>query len=166
MMKQVEDKSVTISWVTLANYADQIKGLSGLEHMKMVKEGRLPEPPILKLIGFRHGDVEPGRIVFEFDPREQHFNGIGIVHGGVAATLLDSAMGTAIYTKLNVGQATSTIQLNINFLKPMTDASGTMRCEGKVISVGRTVATAEGRLVDQSGRIYAHGTTTCLIVPV
>jgi uncharacterized protein (TIGR00369 family) len=159
-------KQLTIEWTSPGEWAAQARGLSGLEHMAKVRSGELPEPPILRLIGFRHGLLEAGRIVFEFEPGEQHYNGVGVVHGGIASTLLDSAMGSAIYTQLPAGQAPSTLQLNINFLRPVTAGTGLLTCEGKVVSIGRKTATAEGRLTDAKGRLYAHGTTACIIVPV
>jgi uncharacterized protein (TIGR00369 family) len=158
------DKQITIEWTSPGQWADQAKGLSGLEHMEKVRAGELPEAPILRLIGFRHSELEAGRIVFTFDPAEQHYNAIGRVHGGIASTLLDAAMGTAIYTQLPAGQAPLTVQLNVHYVRAMSATSGEMSVEGKVVSVGRTAATAEGRLVDSKGRLYAHGTTTCVIV--
>ena len=160
----IYDKKLTIEWVSLSKWADKTKGLSGLDHMAKVKAGELPEPPILRLIGFRHGEMEAGRVVFEIEPGEQHYNGVGLVHGGIASTLLDSAMGTAISTRLEVGQAPFTVQLNVHFVRPIFETCGVLRCEGKVVSLGRSTCSAEGRIFDLQGKLYAHGTTTCMIV--
>lgn len=158
------DKKIVVDWTSPGQWAHKLRGLSGLEHMAMIRSGELPEAPIVRLIGFRHSLLEAGRVIFNFDPAEQHYNAIGCVHGGIASTLLDAAMGTAIYTQLPAGSAPRTVQLNVHFVKAMSATSGEMACEGKVVSIGRTAATAEGRLTDSKGRLFAHGTTTCVIV--
>jgi uncharacterized protein (TIGR00369 family) len=141
------------------------RALSGFEYLRGILTGRFPAPPIAELIGFCLSGVEEGRAVFEVEPAEYHYNPIGSVHGGLAATLLDSAMGCAINTLLPRGTGYTTLELKVNYLRPLTKETGTVRAEGTVISIGRRVAVAEGRLVDAAGKRYAHATTTCLIMP-
>ena len=137
---------------------------SGLETIKAIFAGALPPPPIAELMGFRGVEVELGRAVFEFEPGPQHYNPIGSVHGGVAMTLLDSAMGCAIHSTLEAGVRYTTLEVKTNFVRPITADTGLIRCEGHVIHSGSRVATAEGKLTDAAGKLLAHGTTTCLIL--
>jgi uncharacterized protein (TIGR00369 family) len=109
-------------------------------------------------------EVSEGHVVFAAEPAEYHYNPIGTVHGGVAATLLDSALGCAVHSSLPAGTRYTTLQLNVNYLRPITGKTETLYCEGNVIHVGGRVATAEGRLTDTEGKLYAHGTTTCIIL--
>lgn len=137
--------------------------LSGLEYIRLIFDGELPQPPIAELMGFRGVECEHGRAVFEMSPGPQHYNPIGTVHGGVALTLLDSAMGCAVHTTLGAGVGYTTLELKTNFVRPIRAETGLIRCEGTVVHGGSRVATAEGRLVDATGKLLAHGTTTCLI---
>lgn len=139
--------------------------LSGIEYVQAIFAGELPAPPISELIGFRGVEVEPGRAVFEMTPGPQHYNPIGSVHGGIALTLLDSAMGCAVHTLLDAGVGYTTLEVKTNFVRPITADTGLIRCEGTVLHAGARVATAEGRLTDSAGKLLAHGTTTCLILP-
>lgn len=138
--------------------------LSGLEYIEAIFSGTLPPPPISTLMGFRGVEVEPGRALFEMEPGPQHYNPIGSVHGGVALTLLDSAMGCAIHSTLEQGVRYTTLEVKANFVRPITEETGLIRCEGTVLHKGSRIATAEGKLTDASGRLLAHGTTTCLIM--
>lgn len=104
-----------------------------------------------------------GDEVFSIKPEERHYNGIGIVHGGLAATLLDSAMGCAVNTMMPAGKIFTTLEMKINYLRPMRRETGDVLCEASVIHVGGRTATAEGRIVDREGRLYAHGTATCML---
>lgn len=137
--------------------------LSGMEYVRAIFAGELPAPPISELMGFRGVEAEPGRAVFEMKPGPQHYNPIGSVHGGVALTLLDSAMGCAVHTLLEVGVGYTTLEVKTNFVRPITADTGLIRCEGVVIHRGARIATAEGKLSDAGGKLLAHGTTTCLI---
>ncbi|MBA3475665.1 MAG: PaaI family thioesterase [Actinobacteria bacterium] len=137
--------------------------LSGLEYVDAIFSGKLPPPPIATLMGFRGVEAEPSRAVFEMEPGPQHYNPIGSVHGGVALTLLDSAMGCAIHTTLERGVRYTTLEVKTNFVRPISADTGLIRCEGLVIHRGSRIATAEGRLTDRNGKLLAHGTTTCLI---
>jgi uncharacterized protein (TIGR00369 family) len=115
-------------------------------------------------MGFRGVEAEPGRARFEMEPGLQHYNPIGSVHGGVALTLLDSAMGCAVHTVLERGVRYTTLEVKTNFVRPIAAETGVISCEGTVVHVGSRVATAEGRLTDAAGKLLAHGTTTCLII--
>jgi uncharacterized protein (TIGR00369 family) len=146
--------------------AAEARLLSGYELMKGIMDGRFPVPPIAKLFEFRLKDVEPGRAVFAGAPSFDYYNPIGSVHGGYASTLLDSCMGCAIHSMLPAGTGYTTLELKVNFVRGMTDKTGIVMAEGKVISVGRRVGIAEGRIFDAENKLYAHGTTTCLIFPL
>jgi uncharacterized protein (TIGR00369 family) len=137
--------------------------MSGLEYLRAIQNGDVPSPPIALLLDMSIEEVEPGRAVFELEPAEYHFNPIGMVHGGVLTTLLDSAMGCAVHAMLPAGSAYTTLELKANFLRRVTTETGRIRCEGSVIHLGRTVATAQARIVDGDGRLVAHATTTCLV---
>ena len=110
--------------------------------------------------------MREGRAVFECTPSEYHYNPIGVVHGGLAATLLDSALGCAVHSTLAAGAGYSTVELHVNLVRPITMQTGRMRCEAEIVHVGRSMATAQGRLTDAAGKLYAHGTTTCMIFGV
>ena len=138
---------------------------SGLEIFQEMLAGRLPAPPICATLDFIMVEAQQGRVAFEGTPRAAFDNPLGTVHGGWAATLLDSAMACAVHSTLAVGQAYTTVEMKLNYVRPITAATGKVRCEGAVVSVGRTLATSEGRLIDSRGRLLAHGTETCLIFP-
>ena len=116
-----------------------------------------------KTLGFGPIEVEEGRATFTIEPAEFHYNPIGVVHGGLALALLDSAMGCAVHSTLAAGVAYTTLEVKANFVRPLTSSTGLIRCTGTVVHGGRTVATAEGRVVDADGKLYAHGTSTLLI---
>ncbi len=145
---------------------DQVRAVDGLTLMKGVMDGRFPAPPISKALGFWMSKVELGNVVFDYMPVVDHYNPLGTVHGGVAATLLDSVMGCCIHTTLKAGTGYTTVEIKVNYVRAMTDKTGPVKAEGKVINVGSRIATSEGRLVDASGKLLAHGTTTCLIFPI
>jgi uncharacterized protein (TIGR00369 family) len=139
-------------------------GLSGLDYLKAVFERRLPPPPIAQTLDFTGVEVEEGRAVFVGQPAEFLYNPIGVVHGGFALTILDSAMGCAVHSVLAAGEGYTSLETSVNFVRPITLETGRVRCEGKVLHRGGRIATAEGRLVAEStGKLLAHGTTTCLV---
>jgi uncharacterized protein (TIGR00369 family) len=144
----------------------QVKHLSGLEFMRGILEGRFPPAPITTALKFEVVEVEHGRAVFEGTPDFDFYNPIGSVHGGYAATLLDSCMGCAVHAGLPAGQAYTTLEFKINYVRAMTDQTGRVRAEGRVIHSGRRAATAEGHLYDAGGKLLAHATTTCLVFPL
>lgn len=143
---------------------EQLKALSGLEFLQRIADGRLPRPPIADTLSFYLLEAEPGRAVFQGTPRTEHLNPLGGVHGGWTATLLDSTMACAVQTVLAAGQGYTTVEFKLNLVRPVSPGSGPLRAEGKVINAGRTIATAEGRLVGEDGKLYAHGTETCLVM--
>ncbi len=145
---------------------EQARVLDGLDLFKGLLEGRFPAPPISKVLGFSLLEVEAGRVIFGYTPVFDHYNPLGSVHGGIAATLLDSVMGCCIHTMLKAGSGYTTVEIKVNYVRAMTDKTGPVRAEGKVINVGSRIATSEGRLTDASGKLLAHGTTTCLIFPI
>ena len=145
---------------------DQARTLDGLTLMTGVMDGRFPAPPIAQALGFTIAEVDPGRVVFTYTPVFAHYNPLGTVHGGIAATLLDSVMGCCIHTTLKAGVGYTTVEIKVNYVRAMTDRTGPVRVEGKIINVGSRIATSEGRLYDAAGKLLAHGTTTCLIFPM
>lgn len=139
-------------------------GLGGLALLQAMLRGELPDPPITRTLDFYLLEVERGRAVFQGEPQFAHYNPIGSVHGGWHATLLDSAMACAVHTLVEPGFGYTTLEFKIHCVRPLTDKVGPVRAEGKVVAGGKRTATAEGRLVDAEGRLYSHGTTTCLII--
>jgi uncharacterized protein (TIGR00369 family) len=136
---------------------------AGIEVFRKILAGELPYPPICDTVGFVLVEAEPGRVVFQGTPQPRHYNPIGSVHGGFHATLLDSCVACAVHSTLDAGQGYTTLELKINFVRALTDQVGPVRAEGKIIHAGKQVRTAEGRLTDRQGRLYAHATTTCLV---
>jgi uncharacterized protein (TIGR00369 family) len=162
---RVNERSRTFSWADPIALRDAGAAMSGLDYIKAVFEGRLPPPPIASTMDFTGAEAEEGRAVFVGEPGEYLYNPIGVVHGGFAMTLLDSAMGCAIHTTLGVGEGYTSLETSVNFVRPITRETGPVRCEGKVLHRGGRIATAEGRLIAQTtGKLLAHGTTTCLVM--
>ena len=143
--------------------ADAQKQMSGLEFVRGLADGTLPLNMIAKTLGYDIVEAEAGRIVVTAEPTADHLNPAGTVHGGLAATMLDSCMGLAIRSMLDKGFAQTTLEFKISLLRPITPQTGLVKAEGKVITCGRRVGTAEGKLTDKDGRALAHGTTTCFI---
>jgi uncharacterized protein (TIGR00369 family) len=143
---------------------DVRRKLGGLEFFRQMMAGALAPPPMVSLLGMRLTEVDEGRVVFTATPLETFYNGLGVTHGGYAATLLDSALGCAINTMMPPGRLMTTLELKVNYTRPIRRELGELRCEANVIHVGSRTATAEGRIVDAAGKIYAHGTTTCITV--
>lgn len=159
----MKNRSIDVSWDDPLATQDLRKSLSGLEYSRRIIAGEVPQPPIEKLLGYRLVQAEPGVAVFECTPGEQHYNPIGVVHGGLAMTLLDSAMGCAINNGLPAGAGHATLETKVNLLRPIGTKTGLLHARGRVVHAGRRVATAEGRLEDAAGKLYAHATTTMLI---
>lgn len=139
--------------------------MGGLEYLRAIASGDVPRPPLGLLLGMQTTSIEPGRAVFTLDTGEHLYNPFGGLHGGVLATLLDSALGCAIHATLPQGTASTTVDLNVTFLRTADRDTGRLNCEAEVIHSGRKVATARGQVICADGRIYATGTTTCLILP-
>ena len=153
----------TVRWEDPHVLAEAARGLSGLEFLRKVASGELPRPPFSALLDFGLAELEEGRAVFTAEPAEYHYNPIGVVHGGLAATLLDSAMGCAVHSTLPAGAGYTTLEIKVNYVRALTAETGPVRCEAQVIHVGRRTATAEGRVLDADGKLYAHATTTCIV---
>jgi uncharacterized protein (TIGR00369 family) len=139
------------------------KEMSGLEFVRGLADGTLPLNTIARTLGYDVSEAERGRVVVAVTPSDEHLNPAGTVHGGLAATLLDSAMGLAVQSTLDKGLGQTTVEFKISLMRPITPETGPIRAEGVVLNCGRRVGTAEGRLTDGKGRLLAHGTTTCLI---
>ena len=143
--------------------AEQQRALSGLEFVRGLVDGSLPLNTMAGTLGYDIIEVSKGRVVAASKAHDGHFNPAGTVHGGLAATLLDSCMGLAVQSVLAKGFAQITLEFKISFVRPITPETGVVKAEGKVLACGRRVATADARLTDEGGRILAHGTSTCLI---
>jgi len=157
-------RHISASWSDPAALAEAGRSMSGIEFLRAIRDGRLPAPPIAELLGFKLVEVDTGHAVFEVMPGEQHYNPIGVVHGGLAMTLLDSAMGCAVHSHMPAGGGYTTLEAKTNLVRPVTSKTGLLRAIGKVLHLGSRVATAEGRLVDGGGKVYAHATTTCIVL--
>ena len=144
---------------------ETLLGEDGLSFLQGIIDGRWPAPPIAATLGFTLVSVSEGKALFRGTPEFRHYNPIGVVHGGYAATLLDSAVGCAVHTTLKKGEGYTTLELKINMVRAISQNTGPVEAEGLILHRGRSVATAEGYLRDQSGRLYAHATTTCMIFP-
>jgi uncharacterized protein (TIGR00369 family) len=142
---------------------DQVRTMSGLEFVQGLVDRTLPLNPMSETLGYDIVDVSKGRAVVVAEPQGKHLNPFGTVHGGLAATLLDSCMGLAVLSMLDKGFAQTTLEFKISMVRPITPQTGLVKAEGKVISCGRRIGTAEGTVGDTNGRVLAHGTTTCLI---
>jgi uncharacterized protein (TIGR00369 family) len=157
-------RNLSVSWEDPAVLAEKGRAMAGIEFLRAIRDGRLPAPPIAELLGFDLVEVEPGHAVFEVTPAEQHYNPIGVVHGGLAMTLLDSAMGCAVQTQMPAGGGYTTLEAKTNLVRPITASTGKLRAIGKLLHLGKRVATAEGRLEDREGKLYAHATSTCIVL--
>ena len=166
METEGKSRTRTVTWPDPFEVMRAAPGKTGLELLKEIQEGRLPQAPIALLMGFHTVSFSEGRAVFEGDPAEYLYNPIGVVHAGFAMTILDSAMGCAVHSTLGVGDRYTTLETKVNFVRPITVETGRVRGEGTVLHRGSTVGTAEGKLIAvESGKLLAHGTTTCLIIP-
>ena len=145
---------------------DEMRNRTGLEFLRDIASGLLPFAPIGKALNFFLLEADEGRVVFQGTPKFDFYNPIGSVHGGWTCTLLDSCMSCAVQTTLKKGFAYTTGELKVNMVRPLTENTGPVRAEGRVIHPGRQLATAEGRIVGPDGKLYAHGTTTCLIFQI
>ncbi|ERE19868.1 PaaI family thioesterase [Pseudogulbenkiania ferrooxidans] len=157
------ERSLTIQWDDPMIGARAAQTLSGLEYLREMESGRIPPPPVMKLLGFDFVRAAEGEVEFAFVPHESHFNPIGSVHGGVISTLLDSAMGCSVHSLLPRGKGYTTLELKVNFVRAVQPRHGKLLCCGQVIHAGGRMATAEARLQDEAGKLYAHATTTCMI---
>jgi uncharacterized protein (TIGR00369 family) len=153
----------TVAWSDPAATAAAARGMAGLAFLQAVRDGVLPPPPVVVLLGIELAAVEAGRVVMRLAPGEHLYNPIGSVHGGMIATLLDSVMGCAVHSTLPRGRFYTTLEIKVNFVRALTEAAGVVSGEGRVVQAGRQVALAEGRLTGADGRLYATASTTCLV---
>jgi uncharacterized protein (TIGR00369 family) len=159
-------RSRTYDWEDPTVSAAAVGQYSGLDFLREVQAGRLPAAPIAATLGMTLEEVEHGRVVFALVPGEEHYNPIGSVHGGVYATLLDSAAGCAVQSVLPQGMGYTSLDLNVKFLRPVTVDTGKVRAVGTVLNSGRRTALAQAELFDSSDRLLAHTTSSCLLFPV
>lgn len=163
MSTDVTSRTRTVSWEDPRAGAEAGRRLSGLEYIRAIMGRELPAPPIAVLLGFELIEASEGRAVFAVTPAEYHYNPIGMVHGGLAATLCDSAMGCAVHSVLPLGTGYTTLDLQVKYIRAIKSDTGRLSCVGTVVHAGGRVATAEARLTDEHGTLYAHATTTCMI---
>ncbi|MBI4787412.1 MAG: PaaI family thioesterase [Chloroflexi bacterium] len=161
--KRESARTRTVTWHDPRVSARDATRISGLDYLRAIVEGKIAPPPIANLIGYRLAEAEIGRVVFELEPAEYHYNPFASVHGGIASTVLDSAMTSAILSTLPIGVACSTLEMKVNFVRPIFGDTGLVRCEAKTIHAGSRIATAEGKVVDAQGKLYAHAVTTCIV---
>ena len=160
----MSERTRTYSWDDPWALRDAMAGRSGLELMQLMASGEIPPPPIAQTLGFRLVEAERGHAVFECQPAEYHYNPIGIVHAGLAMTLMDSAMGLAFVTTLSEPVGWTTLEVKSNFTRALTTETGLVRCTGSIVHRGRRVSTTEARVEDVEGRLCAHGTSTILVL--
>jgi uncharacterized protein (TIGR00369 family) len=159
----LEERSRVVTWDDPVESWKAAAGLGGIDVLRAIEGGDLPPPPVARLLGLEIERISEGLVTFAFDPAEFHYNPLGTVHGGILTTVLDSAMGCAVHSKLRAGLTYTTLELKVSFLRPVRVTTGRVRGEGKVVHLGGRVATAEAHLVDRDGELYAHATSTCLI---
>ena len=151
------------AWDDPAPAAAAARDLDGLAFLQAILDGNLPGPPVARTLDFTPVSAQPGEVVFEFTPAEFHYNPIGSVHGGVLATLCDSACGCAVQSMLPAGSFYTSLDLSVKFLRPVTSATGRMTCGGTVTHLGSRSALAQARLTDARGKLFAHATSSCMI---
>jgi uncharacterized protein (TIGR00369 family) len=165
-MTQNPDRSRTYTWEDPLATAKHVGAVSGLEMLRAMADGRLAAPPVMATLGIDGFEVAEGEVTVLLTPREFHYNPLGTVHGGMLATLLDTACGCTVHSLLPAGRGYTSLDLAVKFLRPVTIASGQLRCAGAVLSRGRTTALAEARLHDAAGRLVAHATSSCLLFDI
>lgn len=160
-----KERTRTVTWDDPLQSLAKGSELSGLEYIKSIFEARIAPPPIALTMSFAGGEAEEGRALFYGEPGEFLYNPIGVIHGGWAMTLLDSAMGCAVHTTLKSGEAYTTLETKVNFVRPITMDTGRVLCEGVVVHRGGKIATAEGKVTaEATGKLLAHGSSTCLLI--
>jgi uncharacterized protein (TIGR00369 family) len=158
------NRTRTVAWQDPWVVVDAAKTMSGIDRLRAIMRGEVPVAPMALLVGIAMTEVELGRVVFEAEPAEYHYNLGGVAHGGFACTLLDSALGCAVTSTLPAGRSCATTDLHVRFIRPITLDSGRVRCDAKVLHVGKTIGTAEAVVTDSAGRLCAHATTACAIL--
>ncbi len=156
----------TVIWQDPKINTRDIANTSGLDYLKSIKNGKIAPPPVAMLIGYKISKVENGYVAYEFNPKEYHYNPFSSVHGGIISTLLDTAMTASVLSALKKGINCSTIEIKVNFVRPVTSDCGTLKCEAQPLHVGKSIATVQGKLKDQDGKLFAHGVSTCSIFKI
>jgi uncharacterized protein (TIGR00369 family) len=157
-------KTKTITWDDPQNNKrGAVASISGLDYLKAIKENRISPPPVAHLVGYKICEVDNGYAAFELNPEEYHYNPFATVHGGILSTLLDTAMTSSVLSTLPKGFSCTTIEIKVNFIKPVTVDTGILRCVASPLHVGKKIATVEGKLKDINGLLHAHGVSTCSI---
>ena len=161
------ERTKTISWGDPEkNKRDAVAAISGLNYLQAIKDGKISPPPVASLVGYKIIEVDDGYAAFELAPAEYHYNPFATVHGGILSTLLDTTMTASVLSTLEKGFSCTTIEIKVNFVKPVSVDTGMLRCEARPIHTGTNLATVEGRLKDEDGVLYAHGVGTCSIFRV
>lgn len=161
-----EPRSKTVTWFDPLALAERGSHLSGIDYLQAMAAGTLPGPPIAALFGLTIAEVEPGRVSFRVTPDESAYNPIGVVHGGLVCTLLDTVVGCAVQSTLPVGTGYTSIEIKVNYLRPVTVDSGELRAIGRVTKPGRRVAFADGEVLDGKGRPVATASSSLLVFPL
>lgn len=154
----------TFTWEDPEPLLERATTMSGLEYMQAMVAGEVPPPPIAKLMDFELAEIREGHASLSVIPQEWHYNPIGMVHGGLAATILDTVVGISVHTTLDVGQAYTTVDLHVQYLRAMTAETGRVTATGEIVHRGRKIATAQGKVTDERGRTLATASTTCVIL--
>jgi uncharacterized protein (TIGR00369 family) len=161
------ERTKTISWADpQRNKRDAVTSISGLDYLKAIKEDRISPPPVANLVGYKICKVDNGYAAFELNPAEYHYNPFATVHGGILSTLLDTTMTASVLSTLPKGFSCTTIEIKVNFIKPVSVETGILKCEARPIHVGKKLATVEGKMRDKQGVLHAHGVSTCSIFKV
>jgi uncharacterized protein (TIGR00369 family) len=163
--ENLEKRTRLVTWVDPFELAKRMKALSGVESLKMMLDNKI-NPPIADLLNFQLIEAQEGKAVFSIQPEEYHYNPVGVVHGGVAATVLDAAMACAIQSLLPSEFFCTTLELKINYLRPITIKVGILRGEAEVLHFGGRTAVAQGKILDTKGKVYAYASTTFMILPI
>lgn len=160
-------RTKTICWDDPQNSKrDAVARISGLDYLIAIKENRISPPPVANLVGYKICEVDYGYVAFELNPAEYHYNPFATVHGGILSTLLDTAMTSSVLSTLPKGVSCTTIEIKVNFIKPVTTDTGILKCEASPLHVGKKIASVEGKLKDKNGLLHAHGVSTCSIFKV
>jgi uncharacterized protein (TIGR00369 family) len=160
------ERKRTISWHDPKSGKRDAASITGLDYLKGIKEGKINPPPAAMLVGYRISEVDKGYAVFELEPGEYHYNPFSTVHGGMISTLLDTTMTASVLSTLQKGFSCSTMEIKVNFIRPVTTNTGLVRCKARPIHLGKRLATVEGRVEDKGGILLAHGSSTCSIFKI
>jgi uncharacterized protein (TIGR00369 family) len=161
------ERTKTISWDDpQKNKRNAVTSISGLDYLKAIKEDRISSPPVANLVGYKICEVDNGYAAFELNPAEYHYNPFSTVHGGILSILLDTSMTASVLSTLPIGFSCATIEIKVNFIKPVTVDTGILKCEARPIHIGKKLATVEGKIKDNNGVLHAHGVSTCSIFKV